>query len=140
MEPRISIITLAVNDIQRSRSFYTQMGFTTDAKADEDMVFLKTNGTILALYPQSKMAEELPGEPIQRGGSPGFTLAHNVPEKDSVDHILVSAKTAGGRIVKPAAATFWGGYSGYFTDPDGFYWEVAWAPFFEYDERGNLKV
>lgn len=141
MESRISIVTLAVDDIERAREFYTEgLGFKTDAVPGEEMIFLKTNGTILGLYPLARFAEELPGQSVLRGDFSGITLAHNVQEKHEVLSVLDQARSAGAKIVKEASDTFWGGFSGYFRDPDGYYWEVAWAPFFNYDERGNLKI
>jgi uncharacterized protein len=130
MEPRISIITLGVADLQRSINFYhTNLGLPTNYKDGEGIAFFQLNGTWLALYPSDALAEDacLPPERARYGG---FTLAHNVPSKEAVDQVIAQAITSGASLLKPAADTFWGGYSGYFADPDGYPWEIAWNPFF----------
>jgi catechol 2,3-dioxygenase-like lactoylglutathione lyase family enzyme len=130
MEPRISIITLGVSDLQRSIAFYRAgLGLPTNYKEGEGIAFFQLSGTWLALYPSLALAEDacLPPERARFGG---FTLAHNVKSKELVDRIIDQALSAGATLLKPAADTFWGGYSGYFSDPDGHPWEVAWNPFF----------
>jgi uncharacterized protein len=130
MEPRISIITLGVMDLQRSIDFYRLgLGLPTSYKDGEGIAFFQLRGTWLALYPSTALAEDacLPPERTSFGG---FTLAHNVPSKEIVDQVIAQALASGARLLKPAADTFWGGYSGYFSDPDGHPWEVAWNPFF----------
>ena len=89
----------------------------------------KTSGTWLALFPQEALAEDA-AVPLHGEGFRGFTLAHNVRARNEVDQTLAQAHAAGARIVKPAADTSWGGYSGYFSDPDAFLWEIAWNPHF----------
>jgi catechol 2,3-dioxygenase-like lactoylglutathione lyase family enzyme len=96
-------------------------------------------GIVLALYPREKLAEDATVETAGHGFS-GITLAHNTKSKDEVDEVLKTAAGVGGAIVKPAQEVFWGGYSGYFTDPDGHLWEVAWNPFFEFDASDNLVL
>ncbi len=98
----------------------------SSASADE-VAFLRTAGIVLALYPRHLLAEDA-GISSEGEGFPGFALAHNVASKELVDQALASAVEAGGRLVKPAVDVFWGGYSGYFADPEGFLWEVAWNP------------
>lgn len=129
MEPRISIITLAVKDLKKSITFYKKLGFTL-ANDGKQIAFFKMKGTQLALYPRDKTAEDI-GIKLTKTGFPGFTLAHNVRSKEVVRKTLIEAKKAGAVIVKEAQDVFWGGYSGYFKDPDGFYWEVAWNPEFK---------
>jgi uncharacterized protein len=130
MEPRISIITLGVSDLKRSIDFYhSGLELPTNYKDGEGIAFFQLRGTWLALYPSNALAEDacLPPERTAFGG---FTLAHNVKNKELVDKIIDQALGSGATLLKPAADTFWGGYSGYFSDPDGYPWEVAWNPFF----------
>lgn len=130
MEPRISIITLGVSDLKRSIDFYRAgLELPTNYKDGEGIGFFQLSGTWLALYPSNALAEDacLPPERTAFGG---FTLAHNVKSKELVDKIIDQALGSEATLLKPAADTFWGGYSGYFSDPDGYPWEVAWNPFF----------
>jgi uncharacterized protein len=130
MQPQISIITLGVTDLQRSISFYRDgLGLPTTYKEGEGIAFFQLRGTWLALYPYEALAEDacLPPERTRFGG---ITLAHNVPSKEMADEVIAQALAAGASLLKAAADTFWGGYSGYFADPDGHPWEVAWNPFF----------
>jgi hypothetical protein len=142
MEARISIITLGVIDLERSFRFYKEgLGFPTQGKLEEGIIFFQTSGTRLGLYPLDKLAEDVsPQINAERSGFPGFTLAHNTRTKEEVDRVLQLAEKAGGVVVKPPQMVFWGGYSGYFTDPDGYYWEVAWAEFWEFNQDGSLVV
>ena len=142
MESRITIITLGVKDFQTSYHFYNSgLGFQTDAKPTDEHAFFKTNGTLLSIYPIDKLAEDISPElPKQKSVFSGITLAHNVRKKSEVDAVLKEAKNAGGKIVKPAQDAFWGGYSGYFSDPDGYCWEVAYYDRFQYDDNGNLII
>ena len=130
MEPRISIITLGISDLKRSIDFYRAgLELPTNYKDGEGIAFFQLSGTWLALYPSNALAEDacLPPERTAFGG---FTLAHNVKSKELVGKIIDQALGSGATLLKPAADTFWGGYSGYFSDPDGYPWEVAWNPFF----------
>lgn len=140
MEPRISIVTLGVTDLPRAVRFYRDgLGFPSDAKESDPIAFFVTTGTRLALYPRAQLAADIsPGVPPAGGGFGGITLAHNVRERDEVDSVLAQAVAAGGRLEKAGQPTDWGGYSGYFSDPDGYFWEVAWGPMFEFDGDGNL--
>ena len=142
MEPRISIVTLGVRDFQRSYAFYKSgLGFQTEAKPTDQIAFFKTRGTVLAIYPMDLLAEDIsPGLPKQKPGFSGVTLAHNVRNQSEVDLVLNQAEQAGGKIVKPAHDTFWGGYSGYFSDPDGHFWEVAYFDKWQFDEQGHLVL
>ena len=129
MEPRISIITLGVFDLNRSVIFYRDgLGLPTTFKDGEGIAFFQLKGTWLALYPTEALAEDA-GLPADRARFGGITLAHNVHSKEEADNVLALALAAGAQILKPAADTFWSGYSGYFSDPDGHSWEVAWNPF-----------
>ena len=142
MEERISIITLGVKDLERSFRFYHEgLGFSTNSKLKDGIIFFQTSGTRLALYPLDMLVEDVsPTLSGEGAGFPGITLAHNTRTKDEVDQVLKKAEAAGGKIIKPAQEVFWGGYSGYFTDPDGYYWEVAWAASWEFNEDGSLAV
>jgi predicted lactoylglutathione lyase len=142
MEPRISIITLGVSDLRHSYEFYHEgLGFPTSRNPESGIVFFQTSGTCLALYPLDKLAEDVsPTQSSSRGHFSGITLAHNTKSKDEVDTILSQAEKAGGRIEKPAQDVFWGGYSGYFSDPDGYLWEVAYADFWKFNPNGSLII
>jgi len=142
VEPRISIITLGVRDLPASIRFYRDgLGLPTSAGDDAAIAFFRTGAVRLALYPLDALAEDIaPGLPQSQGGFGGITLAHNVRSKEEVQAVLDLAERAGGTIVKPAQDVFWGGHSGYFTDPDGYHWEVAWGPDWEFESDGSLIV
>ncbi|MDE2842331.1 MAG: VOC family protein [Chloroflexota bacterium] len=130
MEPRISIVTLGVSDLPRSVAFYRDgLGLTLYDENTESIAFFQNKGTWLALYPLDALAADV-GIPTEGSGFSGVTLAHNLRSKEEVDELLEVAVAAGATLVKPAQDTFWGGYSGYFSDPDGYLWEIAWNPFF----------
>ncbi|RCS54682.1 VOC family protein [Bremerella cremea] len=142
MEPRISLVTLGVEDLPRALEFYRDgLGLPTTWTGDRGVVFFQTSGTCLALYPFDKLAEDVGEAWIgqQKSKFPGITLAHNVREKEEVDQVLNRAQAAGGAIEKPGQDTFWGGYSGYFSDLDGYLWEVAYGAF-DFNEDGSLKI
>ncbi|WP_261817541.1 VOC family protein [Vibrio gallicus] len=142
MEPRISIITLGVADLQRSYDFYHQgLGLPVSRTPQDGIVFIKTSGTCLALYPLQKLAEDIdPQMQAVPAKFSGITLAHNVKQKHQVTELLERACAAGGKIIKPAQDVFWGGYSGYFSDPDGYMWEVAYADSWEFNQDGSLVI
>lgn len=129
MDPRISIVTLGVDDLEAAREFYTDgLGWPEDGSGEE-IVSYRTGGTQLALYPRDALATDATVQ-SEGTGFRRFTLAHNVESKAAVDDVLAEVEAAGATIVKPPDDTFWGGYSGYFADPDGVLWEVAWNPDF----------
>ncbi|MBN1304444.1 MAG: VOC family protein [Anaerolineales bacterium] len=133
MEARISIITLGVSNLQKAIHFYRAgLGLPTNFKEGEGIAFFQLEGTWLALYPYEALAEDA-ALPPDRGRFGGFTLAYNVHTKEAANAVIAQALEAGAKLLKPAADTFWGGYSGYFADPDGHPWEVAWNPFFPLD-------
>jgi catechol 2,3-dioxygenase-like lactoylglutathione lyase family enzyme len=139
MEPRISLITLGVKDVGRSLRFYRDgLGFATTSKEEDGIAFFATTGTRLAIYPLEKLAEDISPTIKSSPGFAGITLAHNVRNKEEVAKVLQLADRAGGKIIKSAQDVFWGGHSGYFADPDGYFWEVAWAPQFKFDDSGAL--
>ena len=141
MEPRISIVTLGVADMARSVRFYRDgLGFTTKYKDGDGIAHFATQGTLLGVYPLDKLAEDVGPGVRSRPGFSGITLAHNVRKKEEVAQVMALAGTAGGKIVKTAQDVFWGGHAGYFEDPDGYYWEVAWNPGATWDAAGNLLI
>lgn len=136
MKPKISLITLGVADLPKALHFYRDgLGFKThNYTGGEDVVFFALEGTWLALYPKEKLAEDALISPEGAGftgGFPGITLAHNVGSQAEVDQVFALALAAGANAVKQPQAVFWGGYSGYFADPDGYLWEVAFNPFMD---------
>ena len=141
MEPRISIITLGVTDLPRSIEFSRDgLGLPLQDEEDtESIAFFELKGTWLALYPREALADDA-GVPTEGSGFSGVTLAHNVRTREEVDAVLDEAVAAGATLVKAAQDVFWGGYSGYFADPEGYLWEVAWNPYFPIDsENGGTK-
>ena len=144
MEPRLSLITLGVRDLEASVRFYRDgLGLPTTWGVEKGVVFFQTRGTCLALYPIGELAADVgwSAEAVEgpRPRFSGITLAHNVREREEVDEVLRQAEAAGGKIERPAHDTFWGGYGGYFSDPDGHLWEVAWGAF-EFREDGSLII
>ena len=137
---RITILTLGVSDLDKATEFYkTVLGTPPNTSAD-GITFIELPGTWISLYPLDKLAEDIsPGIPITRDGFSGVTLAYNARSREDVIAIVERAGSAGARIVKKPQETFWGGFSGYFADPDGHYWEVAWGPMFDFTENGELK-
>lgn len=129
MKPAISFITLGVLDLPREIRFYEQVLQLPRIPAPPEVAFFEMGKTWLALYPRAELAKDA-GVPGEGGGFAGFALAHNVGSPAEVDQLLATAANGGGRIVKPGKQAEWGGYSGYFADPDGFLWEVAWNPHF----------
>ncbi len=137
MEQRISFITLGVRDLARSLAFYEgALGWKPSSASKAGAIaFFDAGGLVFALFPREELAKDaaVSGE---GSGFGGFALAHNVREKHEVDAILEAVQARGGTLLKPAHDTFWGGYSGYFADPDGVPWEVCWNPGMPLDERG----
>ena len=126
MEQRVSVITLPVTDIARSKAFYCAGLSWEAAFANEEAVFFQLNGLVLSLFRQQGFVEDST-RPWQPGHS-SFALAHNTRSQAEVDTVFAQALAAGATAVKPPQATFWGGYAGYFADPDGHLWEVAHNP------------
>ena len=130
MEPRISIVTLGVANLPRSVQFYRDgLGLSLYDENTESIAFFRNRGTWLALYPREALAADV-GISVDGNGFSGVALAHNVRSKGEVDELLQTAVEAGATLVKAAGDTFWGGYSGYFADPDNHLWEIAWNPHF----------
>ncbi len=140
MDPWISLITLGVRDLERSRRFYQDgLGWPLSAASTEDVAFFPTAGVVLALYPRDLLAADANFSP-EGSGFAGIALAHNVATRELVDAALEAAVAAGGTLLKPGTAAEWGGYSGYFADPDGFLWEIAWNPGFPLLEDGTIEL
>ena len=138
MDPRVNIVTLGVVSLERAVAFYRDgLGWPLSGASSENIAFFETGGTVLALYPREKLAADANTAP-QGGGFSGFTLAHNVAEKQQVSRALREAEAAGATIIKEAQDVFWGGHSGYFADPDGHLWEIAWNPYAPLAEDGSL--
>jgi catechol 2,3-dioxygenase-like lactoylglutathione lyase family enzyme len=138
VEPRLSLITLGVADVARSRRFYEALGWRASGASQADVTFFQLGGMALSLWGWADLARDagVPDSP----GFGGIALAHNARTRELVDTLLAEAAAAGGRIVKPGIPTFWGGYAGYFTDPDGHLWEVAWNPHFPLLADGSLRL
>jgi len=127
MKPRISMITLGVRDMAASIGFYRDvLGFPVN-EASPDVAFFNLNGTWLGLYGREALAEDATVSPAG-SGFPGFTLSHNLASPAEVEQTIEQVVAAGAILVKPPQQVFWGGYSGYFKDPDGYLWEVAYNP------------
>lgn len=129
MKPKISLVTLGVADLERSLAFYRDgLGLVPhEYDPGAGVVFFPMEGSWLALFPRDELAKDACVDGAGSGFS-GITLAHNEPDKAGVDAVFAQAVAAGARVIKPAEDVFWGGYSGYFADPDGHLWEVAWNP------------
>ena len=139
MEQRLSMVTLGVADLARARRFYEQGLGWKRANKHEEVVFYQAGGMVLGLFGRDALAEDakMPGA---GSGFAGIALAYNTRERAEVDAVLAEVEAAGGRIVKPAQDAFWGGYSGYFADPDGHLWEVAWNPHWTLADDGSIRL
>jgi len=140
MNQHLHIITLGVLDFKRSVEFYTKtLGWKPSGASNDDIAFFQAGGVVLGIYAREKLAEDAVVSP-EGSGFAGITLAYNARSEAEVDEIISGLKAKGGKIVKEPQKVFWGGYSSYFADPDGYHWEVAYNPFFAFDEDGNLKL
>lgn len=138
MRQKLSIVTLGVKDLTRSRKFYQDgLGWTPSSASQDNIIFFDLGGVGLVLFPIDELAKDATVA-SDRSGFSGITLAHNTRSVEEVDRVLQKAEQAGAKIIKKAQKVFWGGYSGYFADPDGHLWEVAWNPFIEFDEKDAL--
>jgi predicted lactoylglutathione lyase len=137
MEQRLSLVTLGVADLERSHAFYRALGWTDETEPGADVVFYQAGGMIVALWDRAKLADDS-GVTDDNGGWGGVTLAHNVRSPEEVDEVIAQARAAGAAIPRGGAATFWGGYSGVFTDPDGHPWEIAHNPFWMINPDGSI--
>lgn len=139
MEQRISIVTLGVRNLGVSRRFYVDGLDWKPAFENEEIIFFQTGGMVFALFLRDKLAQDFQADPATFGRA-AVALAYNVREKSEVDPLIERAATAGAKTLKPAREASWGGYSGYFADPDGFAWEVAWNPQWRLAADGSIYV
>ena len=138
--PRLTLLTLGVADLDRATTFYEAVLDTPPNQTYDGVTFIELPGTWLALYPLAELARDIsPQIPTTAGGFSGVTLAHNAHSREEVIAVFERARSAGARIVKEPQETFWGGFSGYFADPDGYHWEVAWGPMFAFTKDGELR-
>ena len=138
MDQRVSLITLGVADLDRSLRFYGALGWKRD-NTDEGVAFFQIPGAVFALWSRAALAAD--ARVADTGASfGGIALAYNARSREDVDAVMAEAKAAGAAIRKPAEEVFWGGYSGYFSDPDGHLWEVAWNPGWSLDADGRVSL
>lgn len=139
MEQRLSLVTLGVANLARARRFYEEGLGWRRANDHPEVAFYQAGGMVLALWARDALADDA-GLPDAGSGFRAIALAYNTRERAEVDAVLREAEAGGGRIVKPAHDTFWGGYAGYFADPDGHLWEVAWNPDWEVAADGSIRL
>ncbi|HXQ36790.1 MAG TPA: VOC family protein, partial [Anaerolineales bacterium] len=141
MDQHLHIITLGVRDFEASKKFYAETLGWKNSRPQEGIAFFQAGGVVLAIYPREKVAEDaLVSLETEGTGFSGITLAYNAHSESEVDEIIRDLQSKGVKIVKEPQKAFWGGYSSYFADPDDYRWEVAYNPFFPFDENGNLKL
>jgi catechol 2,3-dioxygenase-like lactoylglutathione lyase family enzyme len=143
IEPNFSIVTLGVTDLERSIRFYADLGWEQRGDPAQGIVWFKTSGTWIGIFGYDALAEDAKMDVVPADEQPdyrGITLAINLATEDAVDLAFVRVRNAGGTIVKPPSHTEWGGYSGYFADPDGTLWEIVRNPNFVIDEQGRLEI
>jgi uncharacterized protein len=137
--PRLTVITLGVTDLAKATRFYTTIFGVSPNSENEEISIFELPGVWLSLYPVEKLAEDIsPQLSPHRSGFSGITLAYNARSRDEVVAIIEEVKAAGASIVKAPEDTFWGGFSGYFADLDGYYWEVVWGPMVDFTPDGSL--
>jgi uncharacterized protein len=143
VEPRVSLITLGVSDLEQAVTFYRDgLGWPKSEVGGDEVAFFKTGGVVIALFPRASFAADagVDLDDVEHGGFPRFSLAHNVVEEEQVDSVLRGAAKAGATIVKEAQEIFFGRH-GFFADPEGFVWEVAaWNPSFPMAADGSIEV
>ena len=139
MNQHIHLVTLGVNDLQASKQFYAETLGWKPSSPQEGVVFFQAGGVVLSLFPREELAKDAQIS-SEGSGFAGFSLAYNARSEAEVDEIIADLKAKGVEILKEPQKVFWGGYSSYFADPDGYCWEVAYNPFFPFDENGNLKL
>jgi len=139
MNQHVHIVTLGVSDLKRSHDFYSQILGWEPSRPQEGISFFQAGGVVLALFPREELAKDAL-VPSEGNGFAGISLAYNAQSEAEVDEIIRDLKAKDVKILKEPQKVFWGGYSSYFADPDGYCWEVAYNPFFPFDENGNLKL
>ncbi len=140
MTPRINIVTLGVADIQRARGFYERLGLKASSASNEQVAFFDANGVVLALFGHDALADDAHVEVSPPKPFRGMTLAWNAESEAEADAIVDHAVSCGATLVKKPVKVFWGGYSGYFADPDGHLWEVACNPYFPISPEGRVQL
>jgi uncharacterized protein len=138
-KPNLSLVTLGVHDLARATQFYEALGWKAHEPASEGVSFFELNGVILALFPREELAKDAGVEDTKPGFS-GISLAYNVGSVEEADAAIAHAVASGATLVKAPHRVFWGGYSGYFADPDGHLWEVAHNPFGRFDDCGQFRM
>ncbi len=137
--PRLTVVTLGVRDLAAATAFYTTVFGRGPRPGTEGVSFFELPGTWITLFPLEKLAEDIsPTQSAERGAFSGITLAHNARSRKEVIRIVETAEKAGARVVKKPQETFWGGFGGYITDPDGYHWEIVWGPMFDFTADGSL--
>jgi catechol 2,3-dioxygenase-like lactoylglutathione lyase family enzyme len=139
MEQRITLITLGVRDLEKSIAFFERLGWRRSVKHAAGAAFFQCGGIALSLFPRSELAKDA-NVPLEGDGFSGFAIAYNARSTGDVDAVLAEAVSCGAEMTRSARATSWGGYSGYFRDPDGHLWEVAWNSGFVLDDNGAIQL
>jgi uncharacterized protein len=140
LKPRINFVTLGVMDMVAMRAFYERLGLVASSASNPDVTFFDANGIVLALFGYHALAEDAGVKASPVPAFRGVGVAWNASSEEEVDRIMAHAKGAGGIIKKKAEKVFWGGYSGYFADPEGHLWEVAFNPFMPIDADGHVRL
>lgn len=139
MSPHISMITLGVPDVAKATAFYERLGFAKSSASQEAVTFFKAGSVVLGLFGRDPLQEDAAAGNLWTGNG-GIAVAMNYASEAEVDAMMAKAEAEGARILKPAQKVFWGGYSGYFADPDGHAWEVAFNPLWSVDEQGHVDL
>ena len=139
MSPHISMITLGVPDVAKATAFYERLGFAKSSASQEAVTFFKAGSVVLGLFGRDPLQEDAAAGNLWTGNG-GIAVAMNYASEAEVDAMMAKVGAEGARILKPAQKVFWGGYSGYFADPDGHAWEVAFNPFWSVDEQGHVDL
>jgi len=140
MNQHLHLVTLGVRDFETMKRFYAEvLRWKPSSSSSDDVAFFQAGGVVLSLYPREKLAVDAVVSP-QGSGFSGVTLAYNAQSESEVDEVITDLKSKGVKILKEPQKVFWGGYNSYFADPDGNCWEVAYNPFFPFDENGNVKL
>ncbi len=138
MQPRVSLVTLGVADLERSRAFYEALGWRSSSKPEDGVVFFQSGSMVFALWTREELRKD--SEVEDNGGWGGVTVAYNLGSPADVDAFLERARAAGATIARGGAETFWGGYNGIFIDPDGHPWEIAHNPFWTVTDEGDVVL
>lgn len=139
MNQHLHLVTLGVSDLETSTKFYTELLGWKPSRPQEGVVFFQAGGVVLVLFPREELAKDALSS-SEGSGFAGISLAYNARSESEVDEIINDLHAKGVKILKEPQKVFWGGYSSYFADPDGFPWEVAYNPFFSFDDNGNVKL